>query len=195
MWYYRLNGGPPAPIPFKWRNSNNIRWNSNNIVFEAKFKAKGAKEILVYYDNDPSYFSDGMKAYEMFEVKLKLPYFDPWSLGTIDVSQKTLSSKLPDLFSKCKDSADVTIEVKKVEAPLAYKSAGEDFERFMSQITDQWRSHVMEMVKEGMEKKKLDENKRIDSGEMYKVIACLHGHMKSIKATQEFDNCFKAIKK
>eukprot|EP01083_Nonionella_stella_P078772 215768_1 len=186
-WYYRLNGGVPKEIEY---NSE-----KDDIVYEAEFKAKGAKEIQVYYDNDPNYFRSGMRAFEMFEVKLKLPYFDPWCLGTIDVSQKTLSSKLPDLFSMCKDYADVTIEIKEVEPPLAFKSSGQDFERFMSQITDHWRSHVMGMVKQGMEKKQIDENKRIESAEMHKVIACLHGHMKSVKATQEFDNCFKAIKK
>eukprot|EP01083_Nonionella_stella_P078771 215767_1 len=141
-WYYRLNGGVPKEIEY---NSE-----KDDIVYEAEFKAKGAKEIQVYYDNDPNYFRSGMRAFEMFE---------------------------------------------EVEPPLAFKSSGQDFERFMSQITDHWRSHVMGMVKQGMEKKQIDENKRIESAEMHKVIACLHGHMKSVKATQEFDNCFKAIKK
>eukprot|EP00483_Globobulimina_turgida_P001533 UN01535 len=134
-----------------------------------------------------------MKAGELYEIKIKIPFFDPWKLGTIDVHQKALTSALPPLLSKCRDSAKITVEVSEIEPPLAYKTAGKNFEKFLGEVMDRWRVHVMGMVKEGMEKNAIDHNKRIGAGDMSKVIKCLHDHMKSIEATKEFDQSFKAI--
>eukprot|EP00483_Globobulimina_turgida_P006002 UN06012 len=181
MWYFRINDGPPKRMSYEY--DRGVRtW------YKGEFKAKEAKEITVYYDGID------MKAAKLYEIKIKIPYFDSWQLGTVDVHQKVMTAAMPPLLSKCKKDAQATVEVSEIEPPLAYKTAGENFEKFLGEIMDRWRIHAMGMVKEGMEKNCIDHNKRIGAGDMRKVVKCLHDHMKSIEATKEFDQSFKAIK-
>ena len=134
-----------------------------------------------------------MEAYKMHEITIKIPNFDAWKMGTIDVGQKCTTFEAPSILSKAKDSIKATIEVHEIEAPLAFKSAGHNFEKFMDEMRDQWRGHVMNMVKEGMTLNKMDPNKRIGYGPMHSVLSCLQNHVKSIKYTEEFEDSFKAM--
>ena len=163
------------------RNKNKRVWH------DSLGNARDAKNICVYYDGTD------MEAYQLYEITIKIPNFDAWKMGTIDVGQKSLKFEPPSLLSKAKDSIKATIVITEIEAPLAFKSAGENFEKFLDEMRDQWRGHVMNMVKEGMSLNKMDPNKRIGYGPMHSVLSCLQHHVKSIKCTEEFEDSFKAM--
>ena len=114
----------------------------------------------------------------------------------IDCSMILSDANVPiqiQLLSKCNNNAEATIIVRNIEPPLAFKSAGIKFDQFIDELTDQWRSHAMGLVKQGLSNKKLDENKRIKSNDMYHLISKLHTHLKSVELTKEFESSFKSL--
>eukprot|EP01084_Bolivina_argentea_P195199 334929_1 len=170
MWYLRINSGPPKYMNFEKCEEKEFDYTYCN---EKKFKAKGAEEITIYYDGHD------MKANDFYQVEMEIILFASKKLGTIDVTSKILTVKMPQFPKTLADNIDkveVTVRVYRIEPPLAYKSAGDNFEKFLAEINDQWRVHVMNMVKDGMMKNHIDQNKRIGTVPMYEVLKCLHSH-------------------
>lgn len=140
------------------------------------------------------YTSQSVKADDMHRVVINLAGFDPIVLGTIDCTQKSVKSVVPPFFKQCKKGMGATLVVYQVKAPLAYETAGREFERFQEALVDEWRAQVMSLVKQGMKTNDLDENQKISPLHFQKALGFLHDQCKGKKLGIQFDEAFKKLK-
>eukprot|EP00485_Elphidium_margaritaceum_P012543 CAMPEP_0202692014 /NCGR_PEP_ID=MMETSP1385-20130828/6522_1 /ASSEMBLY_ACC=CAM_ASM_000861 /TAXON_ID=933848 /ORGANISM="Elphidium margaritaceum" /LENGTH=183 /DNA_ID=CAMNT_0049347479 /DNA_START=26 /DNA_END=577 /DNA_ORIENTATION=- len=151
--------------------------------------AASINKVTVYCDVS----DEIIEAPEMYRVTIEIDNFSPVIIGIMDCSQKQIHAQVPSLFKSTKRGTCAIMKVYRVEAPLAWKTAGEEFEHFMAALTDKWRVQVMNMVKEGMQQKAIDENTRVSPVAMNHVFHCLHQHLRSDQLSLEFQESKKKI--
>lgn len=140
------------------------------------------------------YTDQSVKAHEQYRVIINLTGFDPICLGTIDCTRKSVKSVVPPFFKQCKKGMGATLVVYQVRPPLAYESAGKEFEIFVESLVDQWRKEIMSLVKQGMKKNELDENQKISTLHFQKAIGFLHDQCKGKLLGKQFEEAFKKLK-
>lgn len=141
-------------------------------------------------------YIDGIKpmaAYRAYRVTISLDGFDPIILGTLDCTEKSLKSPVPDFFNQCEDNTNAVLEVYEVKAPLIYETAGKELEEFLEAMKDQWRAQVMTLVRQGMKKKQLNENHRISPLHFQKAVQFLHDQCQSKQLDGQFEEAFKSL--
>ena len=140
------------------------------------------------------YTVDSLNADDMYRVTINLAEFDPISLGTIDCTQKSVKAVVPPFFRQCKKGTRATLVVYRAKPPLAYETAGREFERFLEALEDKWRSEIMTVVKQAMISKQLDENQKISPVHFQQAVGFLHDKCKGKQLGIQFDEAFKQLK-
>ena len=185
-WYFRINNGEPKSLSLKKYDDVDEKVTST-WAYQAKFEPKKAKKITVYYDGK-------MKAHEMFQISIHSSMFKKIKCGTLDCTVSTTTFKIPDVFKYCKDSLTAKIRVKEIKPPLAYETAGKQFDKFLEEISSIWRKHAMNYVKSGIMAKKVDENVAVSSENMRTVTQALLKHCSTKMIVSEFESSFKSLK-
>lgn len=146
----------------------------------------GVNKIDIYSD-------ESMKASHMYRVIINLKGFDPILLGTIDCTQKSLTSVVPPFFKQCQNGTSATLVVYQVQPPLAYESAGKEFERFLEALEDQWRTQFMSLFKQGMKRKEVDENRTVSALHFQKAVGFLHDKCQGKELGNQFHEAFMKL--
>mmetsp|Transcript_14183 Transcript_14183/g.21415 ORF Transcript_14183/g.21415 Transcript_14183/m.21415 type:complete len:191 (-) Transcript_14183:48-620(-) len=186
-FYTRIDGSTPKRMSFEYRAYQESKDDDPNAYYYYSIPDVALiRKVTVYCDGI-------VKAPEMYRVTIEIDNFSPVIIGIMDCSQKQIHAQVPSLFKSTKRGTCAIMKVYKVEAPLAWKTAGEEFEHFMAALTDKWRVQVMNMVKEGMQQKAIDENTRVSPVAMNHVFHCLHQHLRSDQLSLEFQESKKKI--
>ena len=185
-WYFRINNGESKQLSLK--ECYDVDEKVTSVWgYQAKFEAKKAKKITIHYDGK-------MKAHEMFQASILSSMFDAIKCGILDCTTSTITFEVPDIFQHCKNNFTATIGIKKIKAPLAYNTAGIQFDKFLEEIKSIWRKHAMSCVKSGIMAKKVDQNMAIKSENMRVVIQALLKHCHTKTIVSDFESSFKSLK-
>ena len=185
-WYRRIDDGEPKRLIHEKALDIDEK-EMSQYCYQGKFEPKKCRKITIYYDGK-------MSAHQMYEATINSSMFDTIKCGTLDCTVSAITFNIPDIFKYCKNSLTAKIRVREIKPPLAYETAGRQFDKFLEEISSIWRKHAMNYVKSGIMAKKVNENVAVTSENMRVVTQALLKHCGTKMIVSEFESSFKSLK-
>lgn len=133
-----------------------------------------------------SVYHEGSLSAEMqFTVVILVESLEPIVLGRINCASKQLEVVAPRELAELEPGTRIRLCVFRSEPALAWRSAGEAFERFAEELMDQWRTEIMGAVLAATDAGQLDGNRRLTDSEMVKLLAAFHPQPPLCEAPQQ----------
>ena len=178
---------PPQSMAME-SNWQKIRGISGEMAISDAFSSHPMDSSSLAVQQITVYANVSLRADKMYAVVLHTRALQTMMLGHIHCAAKVLTAPTPEQVKSLHAQTPLAVYVYEIEPPLAWKTAGTQFESFAEDLIASWRHHVMSAAAQRIETGALPQHEAVKASDMFQVLTQLHTHVKSDAVDAEFSS-------